>query len=62
MKTTKAYLISMSDKTNDLLNDLARQSFRTRSGMIEYLLDQERARQIEAVNKLPAVEVEKDAQ
>jgi hypothetical protein len=51
---TKVFAINMTDEAIKLLDDLARQSFRTRSAEIRFLVEQELARQIAAANSLPA--------
>jgi hypothetical protein len=55
MENTKVCVLKLSEAEDTLLNDLARQTHRTRSGMVAFLLEQEKARQIEQVNRLPSV-------
>jgi predicted transcriptional regulator len=46
--------LTIEPKIVKILDDLARQSFRSRSAMIRFLVIQEYERQIAAVNSLPA--------
>ncbi len=47
----KMFAISMDERTSELLDAMARQSFRTRSGMIQFLVEQEYKRQVEEMHR-----------